>query len=352
MCKLCNQQPVYKDLSGRKLCKNHFIKYWERKVRKTIKKFNLFNKNDRLAVCVSGGKDSLALLSFLNKHSELYDSLIALAIDEGISNYRNLTLKELRSFCKFQGIKLKIVSFKEEFGFRTLRPGVRTVYTPEKWEDESLMLTGDLNVAVVEWIVQYRIVDPYKYLFKVRDVRKTIRDISEVVMRMVVGDRSVDEVLTVGRMEAATQAQKKLQEILNFYDTGIKIVTVKLKDVNPPDPVKPSFNEVNEARQDRERFINEAWQAYNKVIPKAKGEAEKVIAEAEGYAIKRVNRAQGDANRFLAIWKEYKRAKDVTRKRMYIETLSKVLPRVGKIYVVDSEQKTLLPLLSLEGGKK
>jgi len=248
-------------------------------------------------------------------------------------------------------VKVKRI-FKEEFGFRTLQPGVRTVYTPEKWEDESLMLTGDLNVAVVEWIVQYRIVDPYKYLFKVRDVRKTIRDISEVVMRMVVGDRSVDEVLTIGRMEAATQAQKKLQEILNFYDTGIKIVTVKLKDVNPPDPVKPSFNEVNEARQDRERFINEAWQAYNKVIPKAKGEAEKVIAEAEGYAIKRVNRAQGDANRFLAIWKEYKRAKDVTRKRMYIETLSKVLPKVGKIYVVDSEQKTLLPLLSLEGGKK
>ncbi|MCD6257294.1 FtsH protease activity modulator HflK [Candidatus Aerophobetes bacterium] len=248
-------------------------------------------------------------------------------------------------------VKVKRI-FKEEFGFRTLQPGVRTVYTPDKWEDESLMLTGDLNVAVVEWIVQYRIVDPYKYLFKVRDVRKTIRDISEVVMRMVVGDRSVDEVLTIGRMEAATQAQKKLQEILNFYDTGIKIVTVKLKDVNPPDPVKPSFNEVNEARQDRERFINEAWQAYNKVIPKAKGEAEKVIAEAEGYAIKRVNRAQGDANRFLAIWKEYKRAKDVTRKRMYIETLSKVLPKVGKIYVVDSEQKTLLPLLSLEGGKK
>lgn len=248
-------------------------------------------------------------------------------------------------------VKVKRI-FKEEFGFRTLQPGVRTVYTPEKWEDESLMLTGDLNVAVVEWIVQYRIVDPYKYLFKVRDVRKTIRDISEVVMRMVVGDRSVDEVLTIGRMEAATQAQKKLQEILNFYDTGIKIVTVKLKDVNPPDQVKPSFNEVNEARQDRERFINEAWQAYNKVIPKAKGEAEKVIAEAEGYAIKRINRAQGDANRFLAIWKEYKRAKDVTRKRMYIETLSKVLPKVGKIYVVDSEQKTLLPLLSLEGGKK
>lgn len=248
-------------------------------------------------------------------------------------------------------VKVKRI-FKEEFGFRTLRPGVKTIYAPDKWEDESLMLTGDLNVAVVEWIVQYKIVDPYKYLFKVRDVRKTIRDISEVVMRMVVGDRSVDEILTIGRIEAAAQAQKKLQEILDFYNTGIKIVTVRLKDVNPPDPVKPSFNEVNEARQDRERFINEAWQAYNKVIPKAKGEAEKVIAEAEGYAIKRVNQAQGDANRFLAIWKEYKKAKDVTRRRIYIETLSKILPQVGKIYVVDSEQKTLLPLLSLEGGKK
>jgi len=247
-------------------------------------------------------------------------------------------------------VKVKRI-FKEEFGFRTLRPGVKTIYAPEKWEEESLMLTGDLNVAVVEWIVQYRVVDPYKYLFKIRDVEKTIRDMSEVVMRMIVGDRSVDEILTVGRMEAATQAQKKLQEILDSYDSGIRIVTLKLKDVNPPDPVKPSFNEVNEARQDRERFINEAWQAYNKIIPKAKGEAEKIIAEAEGYAINRVNRAKGDANRFLALWTEYRKAPEVTRRRLYLETLSEVLPRVGGVYVVDSEQKTLLPLLSLGGEK-
>ena len=199
--------------------------------------------------------------------------------------------------------KVKVMRiFKEEFGFRTVQAGVRTIYAPERWQDESLMLTGDLNVAVVEWIVQYRVVDPYKYLFKIRDVGDTIRDISEVVMRQVVGDRSVDEVLTVGRMEAAIQAQDKLQQILDSYDAGIKIVTLKLKDVNPPDQVKPSFNEVNEARQDRERFINEAWQAYNTVIPKAKGEAEKTVAEAEGYAFKRVNRAQGDAERFLSLW--------------------------------------------------
>ena len=247
-------------------------------------------------------------------------------------------------------VKIKRI-FKEEFGFRTLQAGIKTIYAPERWQDESLMLTGDLNVAVVEWIVQYRVIDPYNYLFKIRDVTGTIRDVSEVVMRMVVGDRSVDEVLTVGRTEAALEAQNKLQQILDSYNAGIKIVTLKLKDVNPPDSVKPSFNEVNEARQDRERFINEAWQAYNMVIPRARGEAEKMIAEAEGYTVKRVNRAQGDSERFLSLLSEYKKAKSVTRRRLYLETLAKVLPQVGKVYVVDSDQKSILPLLSLgEGG--
>lgn len=239
--------------------------------------------------------------------------------------------------------------FKEEFGFRTLEAGVKTTYAPDQWQDESLMLTGDLNVVNVEWIVQYRIVDPYKYLFKVRDTRDTIRDISEVVMRRVVGDRSVDEILTVGRTEAAAKAQRQLQDILNSYNSGVQVVTLKLKDVNPPEPVKPAFNEVNEARQDRERFINEAWQAYNKVIPEAKGKAKKMIAEAEGYGTRRVNRAQGDAEKFLKVWEEYRKAPDVTRRRLYLETLTEVLPRLGKIYIVDSEQKSILPLLSLEG---
>jgi len=244
--------------------------------------------------------------------------------------------------------------FKEEFGFRTLRAGVKTLYAPGDFNDESLMLTGDLNVAVVEWIVQYKIRDPIDYLFKVRDPRNTIRALSEAVMRQVVGDRSVDEVLTIGRIEVGQKAQEELQSILDTYETGIQVVTIKLKDVNPPDPVKPSFNEVNEAKQEKERTINEAWQAYNKVIPKAKGEAERTISTAEGYAVDRVNRAMGEANRFLAIWQEYRKAKDVTRRRMYLETLSDILPRIGEKYVIDSEGTGILPVLSLgeKGGEK
>ncbi|NQS88323.1 FtsH protease activity modulator HflK [Patescibacteria group bacterium] len=250
-------------------------------------------------------------------------------------------------------VRVKYV-FKEEFGFRTLRAGIKTMYALQPLDDESLMLTGDLNCAVVEWIVQYRIQDSFKFLFKVRDATRTIRDISEVAMRQIVGDRSIDEVLTIGRVEIAQKAQEKMQEILNSYDIGIRITTVKLKDVNPPDEVKPSFNEVNEAKQDRERIINQAWQDYNEIIPRAKGEAEKTIAEAQGYAIDRTNRALGDANKFLAVWKEYSKAKDVTRRRLYLETLTQVLPKIGKKYIIDTEQKGILPFLPLgqEGGEK
>ena len=243
---------------------------------------------------------------------------------------------------------------KEEFGFRTLSAGVRTEFVKGRNPEESLMLTGDLNSAIVEWIVQYRISDPVDYLFKVRRVRSTIRDASETVMRQVVGDRSVDEVIILSRREVAQEAAEMLQNILNSYETGIQIVTLELKDVNPPDPVKPAFNEVNEAKQEKERMVNEAWEAYNKVIPKASGEAEKTIRQAEGYALNRVNRAKGDANKFVAVWKEYNRSKDVTRRRLYLETLDEVLPRVGRKYIIDSEQKGLLQLLSLEekgGGK-
>ncbi len=243
---------------------------------------------------------------------------------------------------------------KEEFGFRTLSAGVRTEFVKGRNPEESLMLTGDLNSAIVEWIVQYRISDPVDYLFKVRSVRSTIRDASETVMRQVVGDRSVDEVIILSRREVAQEAAEMLQRILNSYETGIQIVTLELKDVNPPDPVKPAFNEVNEAKQEKERMVNEAWEAYNKVIPKAAGEAEKTIRQAEGYALNRVNRAKGDANKFVAVWKEYNRSKDVTRRRLYLETLDEVLPRVGRKYIIDSEQKGLLQLLSLEekGGEK
>lgn len=241
--------------------------------------------------------------------------------------------------------------FKEEFGFRTLRPGIRTEFARGPITDESLMLTGDLNIAVVEWIVQYRVKDPVNYLFKVRNVRETIRDVSEAVMRQVVGDHSVDEVIILARREIATEAKQRIQEILDSYQTGIHIVTVELKDVNPPDPVKPAFNEVNEAKQEKERMINQAWEAYNKAVPKAKGEAEKSIRQAEGYALNRVNRARGDAHKFLAVWKEYNRAKDVTRRRLYLETLQEVLPKIGRKYIIDSEQKGLVQLLQLEAKK-
>ena len=249
---------------------------------------------------------------------------------------------------KVHKVRVKYV-FKEEFGFATERPGVRTVYRRGDFSAESLMLTGDLNAAVVEWIVQYRISDPVKYLFKVRGVPETIRDISEASMRQIVGDRSVTEVLTVGRREVADEAQLVMQEILDEYETGIQIETVNLKDVNPPDPVKPSFNEVNEAKQEKERLINEAWSEYNKAIPAAEGEAERVIRDAEGYALARVNRSEGDAERFVAVWREYSRARDVTKRRLYLETMTDILPQIPEKFIIDPELKNLIPLLQLDG---
>ena len=249
---------------------------------------------------------------------------------------------------KVHKVRVKHV-FKEEFGFATERPGVRTVYRRGDFSAQSLMLTGDLNAAVVEWIVQYRISDPVKYLFKVRGVPETLRDIAEASMRQIVGDRSVTEVLTVGRREVADQAQLVMQKFLDEYETGIQIETVNLKDVNPPDPVKPSFNEVNEAKQEKERLINEAWSEYNKAIPAAKGEAERVIRDAEGYALARVNRSEGDAERFVAVWREYSKARDVTKRRLYLETMTEILPQIPDKIIVDPELKNLIPLLQLDG---
>jgi len=249
-------------------------------------------------------------------------------------------------------VKVKYI-FKEEFGFRTLKAGVRTIYSSQRFDNESLMLTGDLNVAVVEWIVRYRIKNAKDFLFNVRNPEKTLRDISEAVMREVVGDRSVSEVLTVGRTEIAQNVQVQIQKIMDLYKSGIKIVTVKLQNVNPPDPVKPAFNDVNEAKQEKERMINQAWEAYNKTIPRAKGEAEKTIRSAEGYALNRVNRASGEANNFIQVWKAYSQAKDVTRRRLYLETLQDVLPKVHKKYIIDPDIKGILQTLPLnQGGKK
>jgi membrane protease subunit HflK len=238
---------------------------------------------------------------------------------------------------------------KQEFGFRTSKAGVRTQYSRSSFEDESLMLTGDLNAAVVEWIVQYRINDPYKFLFRVRNVQETFRGMTEATMREIVGDRMVNEVLTVGRQQIESVAEEKLQELCNLYETGITVDQVVLQDVNPPDPVKPSFNEVNEAQQEREKLINQARAEYNKIIPKAKGEAEETIQNAEGYAVDRVNRAKGEAARFTSLFAEYKKAPAVTRRRLYLETMGDILPQVGRKIVIDEEAKGLIPLLDLRG---
>jgi membrane protease subunit HflK len=240
---------------------------------------------------------------------------------------------------------------KEEFGFQTVSAGVRSQYTSRGREAEANMLTGDLNAAVVEWVVQYRIVDPYKYLFRVRNVRSTFRDISEAVVRKVVGDRTVNEVLTVGRQEIADLVEQQLQELCDQYETGIKVEQVVLQDVNPPDPVKPSFNEVNQAQQEKEKLINEAQSDYNRVIPRARGEAEQTIREAEGYALNRVNTARGDSARFVAVYQEYRKAPEVTRRRIYLETMNKILPQVSKKVVLDESLKGIVPLLNLEPGK-
>ncbi|MBC8174700.1 MAG: FtsH protease activity modulator HflK [Candidatus Marinimicrobia bacterium] len=236
---------------------------------------------------------------------------------------------------------------KEEFGFRTARPGVRTQYITGGATGESLMLTGDLNVATVEWTTQYRVSDPYKYLFKVRHVSDTFRDMNEAVMREIIGDRSINEVLTIGRQEIASIVEKQLQELCDQYDTGLKIEQIVLKDVNPPDKVKPAFNEVNQAQQEKERMINEAEAEYNRVIPRASGEAEQVIQRAQGYATERINRAKGDAELFKDLLAAYKRAPEVTRSRIFLETMGAVYPNVKQKIVLDKELKGVLPLLPL-----
>jgi len=236
--------------------------------------------------------------------------------------------------------------FKEEFGFRTLSAGIKSTYGRKKL-DESLMLCGDLSVAEVEWIVQYKIREPDKYLFNIRNPKKVIRDVSESVMRMVVGDSSVDEVLTARRVEINIEAEQKMQQILDNYNTGVQVVTIKLQDVNPPETVKPAFNEVNAAQQDKEKLINKAMEEYNKVIPKARGQALQMVEQAKGYAVNRTNTAQGDAQRFNQIWAEYAKNKDVTRRRLYLENLEKVLPKLERKYIVDEKVKGLLPIMNI-----
>lgn len=235
---------------------------------------------------------------------------------------------------------------KQEFGFRTDQLNQRTDY--EKVNDESLMLTGDLKVIDVEWVVQYIVDDPDKYLHRVRDRDKTIRDTSEAVMRRVVGNSLGSDVLTEKRVQVALQTKDEIQDILNDFDMGVIVETVELQDVNPPEPVKPAFNEVNQAEQERERLINEAERDRNRVIPAAEGQAEQTVKNAEAYAAERVNRSLGEAARFTAILKEYRNLPEVTRRRLYLEMLDRVLPQIGRIYVVEDGQMAPIPLLNLD----
>ncbi|WDP85909.1 MAG: FtsH protease activity modulator HflK [Desulfobacter sp.] len=235
----------------------------------------------------------------------------------------------------------------EEFGFKTYGSnGTYRTSSDTSRQESSLMLTGDLNVAVVPWIVQYRRSDPRDYLFNVEDVKSLLRHMSEASMRTVIGDRSINEVIS-SRAEIANAAKQMLQTEMDNAQAGISIVNIEMKKTNVPEPVQASFNEVNQAIQEKEQTIYKAREEYNKAVPLARGEAKRRIKDAEGYAIDRVNRAQGDATKFEAVYKAYAQAKDVTKKRMYLESMLEVLPKVGNKYIIDSDQKNLLPFLNM-----
>jgi membrane protease subunit HflK len=244
---------------------------------------------------------------------------------------------------------------KQEFGFTT--PGATDPYqSPRGGERETKleteMVTGDLNAALVEWVVQYRISDPVKFLFEVREPSETLRYVSESVMREVVGDRTVDEVITIGRQEIETEALAKMQALSSKYVMGISIDQVQLKNINPPQPVQESFNEVNQAQQEKEKLINEARRDYNKVIPLVEGEKDQRIREADGYRLKRINEAEGDAARFNSLLAEYHKAPVVTRRRIYIETLQEVLPGIRSKIIIDEQASSILPLLNLDATQQ
>jgi modulator of FtsH protease HflK len=240
---------------------------------------------------------------------------------------------------------------QQEFGFRTeSTSNRRTRYSTTGFDDESLMLTGDLNVADVEWVIQYKIADPFKFIFKANSPIQTIRDVSESIMRRVVGDQLVNEVLTTGRGKIASEAKRLMQEVIDKYDIGIHIVAVKLQDVNPPEVVKDSFNEVNKAKQEQEKVINQAEKAYNKVIPEAKGKADELISRAQGYAEALVNKSQGDAEKFSEIYRSYVKSPNITKRRIYLETMEVLFVKFKKLTIVDDKIKGLMPIFNSKGA--
>ena len=245
--------------------------------------------------------------------------------------------------------KVKVAyQYKEEFGFRTIRPGVKTTYSSKKFYDESWMLTGDLKIAEVRWVVQYKIKDAKEYLFNVKNVKNTIRDASEATMRLMIGDRSFNEVTQTERKSIGDYAKEHMQGILDSYSCGISVQMVQLQGVVPPEPVADSFNEVNRAKQEQETLINEAWQQYNKKIYNIEGSAERMINEAEGYAIERVNNAKGDVALFDKVLIQYNKSPEITRDRIYIETMEEVLGGIPNKVVVDPSLENFLPLMNID----
>lgn len=316
-------------------------------IQQSFKKFDLFNGERSLLIIL------LIALLLIGTWSSLYtvpsDSI---AVVQRFGKY----LKEVPPGLHFKipfGLDVSTVvpvkrQLKQEFGFTT--PGATETFQsprPGDGERETRMVTGDLNAALVEWVVQFRIADPKKFLFEVREPKETLRFVSESVMREVVGDRTVDEVITIGRQEIESEALAKMQALSVRYAMGFSIDQVQLKNINPPKPVQESFNEVNQAQQEKEKLINEARREYNKVIPLAMGEKDQRIREADGYRIKRINEAEGDAARFNALFAEYRKAPEVTQLRIYIETMQLILPGIHSKIIIDEKVPGVLPLLNL-----
>lgn len=239
---------------------------------------------------------------------------------------------------------------KQEFGFRVEQPGVTTIFSGQDFPEESIMLTGDLNIVDVEWIIQYRISDPYKWLFKVEDQTKTIRDISQSTVNQLVGDRAILDVIGAERANIESSGQDMMNKLFTKYDLGIRITTVKLQNIVPPaGPVQNAFEDVNKAIQDRSRLINEGKEAYNAAIPRARGEAEKMVQEAEGYAVQRTNKAEGDVARFLKVLGEYNNNPEVTRTRLYYEMYEDVFKGDEGTDLIDKNLQNFIPFKPLTG---
>lgn len=280
--------------------------------------------------------DSVAVVQRFGKYIETVPAGLHLKMPLGIDTSTIVPVKR---------------QLKQEFGFTT--PGATDPFQSASTRarggrQETQMVTGDLNAALVEWVVQYRINDPVKYLFEVREPGETLRYVSESVMREVVGDRTVDEVITIGRQEIESEALVKMQDLSTRYAMGISIDQVQLKNINPPVPVQESFNEVNQAQQEKEKLINEARRDYNKVIPLAEGEKDQRIREADGYRLKRINEAEGDVARFNLLLAEYSKAPEVTRRRIYLETLQEILPGIRSKIIIDESTRSILPFLNLD----